>query len=306
MGKFAALPIRKAVIPAAGLGTRMLPVTKVLPKEMIPIANKPLIQYAVEEAVSSGIEEIVLITHGRKSVLERYFRRDSDLEQLLIQRGRYAELESIRALSSLAHFRIVCQDSARGLGDALLCARGVLGNEAFAVLLPDVIFDSQRPVLAQLLAAFDEYPGYYVAAGEVEAMDVPRFGMLAVEQISSESSTQRLFRVLSLVEKPSPDRAPSRYGVFGRYLLSAGIFDFLDKLTPSADGEIQLTDALGLCCQSEPFYALCLEGTHYDAGNKLGYVQATVDFALKDPEVAPALRRYLENLAITQYATASK
>jgi UTP--glucose-1-phosphate uridylyltransferase len=287
------VPIRKAVIPAAGLGVRMLPVTKVLPKEMMPIGNKPLIQYAVEEACASGIEEVVLVTAARKSVLECYFRPDAELEKLLEERGRDRELQGLRALSSLVRILTVHQPAPRGLGDALLCARSAIGDEPFALILPDAMVDAPQPVIAQLLAAFRHRPGAYIATRSVTPRDFSRFGMLAVAPLDDGSRSDGVLRVLSVVEKPKPKDAPSHYGVFGRYLLTPGIFDFLDSTEPDKNGEVQLSCALALYCRNNPVYALCFEGQHYDAGSRLGYLQATLEFALKDPELGPAVRNWL-------------
>jgi UTP--glucose-1-phosphate uridylyltransferase len=290
--------IRKAVIPAAGLGTRMLPITKGLPKEMMPIGNKPIIQYAVEEAAASGIEEVVLITRTGKSVLESYFAPAPELERHLEQQGRHAELQALRRLSSMVHISTVQQPSPRGLGDALRCARSAVGNEAFAVILPDAVIDAQTPALAQLMAAYHHYPDCMVATQPVPPSDVSRFGMLAVTSVEDDSFPGTLFRVSTLVEKPRSGEAPSAYGVFGRYLLRPEIFDFLDSAAPDARGEVQLTNALAAYCGSAPLYALCFEGAHYDAGESTGYLQVMLHFALKDPELAPAMRRYLTTLAL--------
>lgn len=272
----------------------MLPVTKVLPKEMMPIGNKPLIQYAVEEAATSGIEEVIFVTASRKSALECHFRRDPELERFLEERGRDCELAALRALSSLVRIRTVQQMAPRGLGDALLCARSAVGDEPFAVILPDAIMDAPCPVVAQLIAGFRQLPGAYVATQSVEPCDVARFGMLAVAPVNDNAGASSVLRVLSVVEKPRPEDAPSRYGIFGRYLLTPEIFDFLDHTEPDGNGEVQLSGALALYCQKYPMYALRFEGQHYDAGSKFGYVQATLEFALKDPELGPAVRDYLD------------
>ncbi len=290
--------IRKAVIPVAGFGTRMLPVTKGLPKEMMPICNKPIIQYAVEEAAASGIEDVILITRSGKSVLESYFRPSPDLEQFLQQQGLDGELRALRRLSSLVRISTVQQPSPRGLGDALRCARSAVGNETFAVILPDAVIDARKPALAQLMAAYDRYPGCIVATQPVPPSDISRFGMLAVASIEDDSFPGTLFRVSSLVEKPRSGEAPSPYGVFGRYLLRPEIFDFLDSTATDARGEVQLTDALSKYCRRAPLHALCFEGTHYDAGEKSGYLQVILHFALKDPELVPLIRRHLAALVL--------
>ena len=293
MADIRSIPIRKAVIPAAGLGIRMLPVTKVLPKEMMPIGNKPLIQYAVEEAAASGIEEVILITATRKSALECYFRRDPKLERFLQERGRDRELQCLRELSSLVRVLAVHQPAPRGLGNALLCARSAIGDEPFALILPDAIMDAPQPVIAQLIAAFRQRPGAYIATQPVEPCDVSRFGMLAVAPLDDRCRPDGVLRVLSVVEKPKPEDAPSHYGVFGRYLLTPEIFDVLDCTEPDENGEVQLSGALALYCRKNPVYALRFEGRHYDAGNRFGYLQAALEFALKDPELCPAVLNYL-------------
>jgi UTP--glucose-1-phosphate uridylyltransferase len=276
----------------------MLPVTKGLPKEMMPICNKPVIQYAVEEAAASGIEEVILITRTGKSVLESYFSPAPDLEKFLQQQGRELELQAVRRLSSLLRISTVQQTSPRGLGDALRCARSAVGDETFAVILPDAVIDAHESALAQLMAAYEHYPECMVATQPVSSSDVSRFGMLAVKTVEDPSFPGVLFRVSSLVEKPRNGEAPSSYGVFGRYLLRPEIFDFLDSAPRDARGEIQLTDALAEYCRQAPLYALCFEGTHYDAGEKAGYLQAMLHFALKDPELAPVIRRYLATLVL--------
>lgn len=285
--------IRKAVIPAAGFGTRMLPLTKALPKEMMPICNKPIIQYAVEEAAASGIEEVILITRADKSILESYFAPDPDLERFLKDRGRGEELRLVRNLSSQARISTVRQPSPRGLGDALRWARSAVGDETFAVILPDAVIDADPPVLAQLMAAYQLHPGCWVATQPVEPADVSRFGMLEITSVEDASFPGQMFQVSSMVEKPRTGEAPSNYGVFGRYLLRPEIFDFLDSAQADARGEIQLTDALAEYCQRAPLYAFCFEGKHYDAGNRSGYLQVMLHFALKDPELGSALHRFL-------------
>lgn len=287
------------------MGTRMLPVTKGLPKEMMPIGGKPLIQYAVEEAVASGIEEVVLITRDDKSVLDRYFARDPELEQFLQERGRQRELAGVRALSALVRITTVHQEAPRGLGDALRCARHAVGNQPFAVILPDALINATRPVLAQLLDVYRQHPGCYLATQPVDGQDVSRFGMLDVAAVEDGSAARRLFRVLGLVEKPLPGNAPSPYGVFGRYLLDPEVLDLLDHAAPDSNGEVQLSEALASYCRQKTLYALCFAGRHYDAGDKLGYLQAVVDFALTDPEVGSAFQTYLTRLGLNLGGTSN-
>jgi len=259
----------------------------------MPICNKPIIQFAVEEAVASGIEEVILVTRTGKSVLESYFAPAPDLEQFLQQQGRDLELQAIRRLSSMVRISTVQQPSPRGLGDALRCARSAVGNETFAVILPDAIIDARQPALAQLMVAYERYPDCMVATQPVPAADVSRFGMLAVAPVDDACLSRELFRVSSLVEKPRTGEAPSAYGIFGRYLLRPEIFDFLDAVPVDARGEIQLTEALAAYCRQAPLYGLCFDGTHFDAGDKTGYLEVNLHFGLKDPELASAIRRYL-------------
>jgi UTP--glucose-1-phosphate uridylyltransferase len=291
--------IRKAVIPAAGLGTRMLPITKAIPKEMFPLANKPLIQYAVEEAAASGIEEVILVTRAGKSVLERYFAPAPELERSLTRQGRERELELLLSISARVRISVVYQPSPLGLGDALRCAQSTIGNEPFAVILPDALVVAPQPVLAQLIAAYQYYPGSFVATQPVEPSEVSKFGMLAVVPIENTFTLAKIFRVSALIEKPLAGDSPSCYGVFGRYLLQPEIFNFLNSASAGQDSEIQLTDCLAQYCQTEPLYALYFEGTHYDTGDKVGYLRASIDFALKDPEVCHAVHKYLTTLNLS-------
>lgn len=290
--------IRKVVIPAAGLGTRLLPFTKVVPKEMLPIGNKPLIQYAVEEAVSSGISEVILVTAPERLTIERHFSRDLPLERFLEQRGRKSDLEMVRSLAGISHVRTVCQDQPNGLGHAVRCVRQTVGDEPFAMILPDALIISSPPCLRQLIDCYQEFPGSYVATREVDVEEFGRFGILKVSPAAGAPRGGRLYRVEGLVEKPSPAAAPSRFGIFGRYLFEPRIFECLDHTPPDHNGEIQITDALALYCREYPLYAFCFEGAHYDVGNKLGFLQASVSVALTDHEIAGAFRRFLASLPL--------
>ena len=289
-------PIRKAVIPAAGLGTRMLPFTKVVPKEMLPIVNKPLIQYAIEEAVSSGIEEIVLVTAPGKHMMLDYFSRDPELEEFLQRRNQNTEAELIRSIARLCKLQVVSQDQPRGLGDAIRCARAVVGEEPFAVILPDVLIVAASPCLRQLIDCFNVRRGCYVATREVRAEETHRFGILRVSPVSDTPWNGRLFSVQGLVEKPTKAAAPSRYGILGRYLLEPDIFAYLERTPEDHNGEVQITDALALYCRAHALYGFCFEGAHYDVGNRLGLLQASVEFGLNDPEVGQSFRKYLDSL----------
>ena len=289
--------IRKLVIPAAGLGTRFLPATKVVPKELLPVAGKPLIQYAVEEAAASGIETIILVISRGKGLLAEHFHPDPHLENLLRARGNAKGAEEIRRLSELAEIRTVWQDSPLGLADAIRCARTSVGDEPFAVILPDALIDSDTPCIAQLMACYENHPGFVLASQVVERADVGRFGILDVIPMNDPCCGGRVLRVVSLTERPSPDSTSSRFGIFGRYILEPEIFSCIDRARSGYAGELQLTDSLSLCSDRSPVYAFQFQGTHYDAGDKFGYLQASIAYALKDPETAPPLRKHLATFA---------
>ena len=288
--------IRKAVIPIAGLGTRLLPFTKSVPKEMLPISNKPLIQHAVEEAVQSGIEEIILVTSPGRTIAEQYFQRDVPLERMLESRGHGSEAKVVRDLSRLAAIRTVFQEQPRGLGDAIASARVAVGREPFGVILPDALMVAPRPCLGQLMAWYEKSPGCYVATREITIEECCRFGVLEFDRSSDLLPNNSPVRVTGIVEKPTPQAAPSRYGIYGRYLLEADIFDYFDRVTPDRNGEIQLSDALGLYSRDHPVYAVRFDGSHYDVGNRLGILQASVEMGLNDPEVGTAFREFLSSL----------
>jgi UTP--glucose-1-phosphate uridylyltransferase len=282
--------IRKVVIPAAGLGTRFLPATKVVPKELLPIAGKPLIQFAVEEAAASGMETVVLVLSGSKGLLAEYFRRNFALEAILSQRGRHDDAELIRQLSHLAEVRTVWQEAPVGLADAVRCAQPLLEDEAFAVILPDALIDSSAPCLSQLLGCYEKHPGCIVATQLVDASEVERFGILDLLSIPDPCCGGRTQRVTSLTERPRPGTTLSRQGIFGRYILEPEIFAAVERTSPALGGELQLTDSLSRCCGPVPLYAYSFEGRHYDCGSPLGFLEATIAYALKDPELAGPLR----------------
>lgn len=289
------------MLPVAGLGTRFLPATKALPKEMLALVDKPLIQYAVEEAVASGIEVVILVTSEGKDTLEDHFSRDPELERVLAERGKSEELELVRRLSQLASVRSVRQPAPRGLGDAIGCARALVGAEPFAVLLPDDIIDHSTPCLRQLLEVYGEFPGCIIATRAVAPEKVNRYGMLGVEPVHPAARREwkdRLFRVSALVEKPPLGQAPSPYGVVGRYLLEPDIFAAIEQTEPGRGGEIQITDSLLRYARSRPVYAFRFEGAYYDAGHKLGLLRATVELGLKHPELGAAFRAYLKSLKL--------
>jgi UTP--glucose-1-phosphate uridylyltransferase len=284
--------VRKAVIPAAGLGTRFLPATKASPKEMLPLVDKPLIQYAVEEAVASGIEDIIIVTGRGKRAIEDHFDRSFELEENLKGNKKDGILHDIRRIAELANFCYVRQSEARGLGHAVLCTRHLIGDEPFAVILGDEVIDAPVPGLAQLINVYKERQGPVLGVKKVKPSEVNRYGI-----IDSRRLGHGLHEVRDLIEKPSPAEAPSRYAVIGRYILSPEIFDILRRVQPGKNGEIQLTDALRVMAQMNPMYAHEIEGQRHDAGEKLGFLKATVEFALKNPTLGPPFSRYLKELS---------
>jgi UTP--glucose-1-phosphate uridylyltransferase len=293
--------IRTAVIPAGGLGTRILPATKVLPKEMLPVADKPLIQFAVEEAAASGLERIIFVIGPGKSLLAEHFQRNESLENILLRQHRNAAAEQIRKLSMLAEVRTVWQETPLGLADAIRCARPLIDNEPFAVILPDALIDSEVPCTRQLMDCHDTHPGCIIATQLVESSEVNRYGILDLTPIREPNGN--VSRVNTLIERPQPKSVTSRHGIFGRYILEPDIFPCIEKISSGFGGELQLTDALALCCRQFPVYACQFAGTHYDAGSKLGFLQASIAYALKDPELEQPLRDYLLSLCSTETAT---
>lgn len=280
--------VRKAILPAAGLGTRFLPATKASPKEMLPLVDKPLIQYAVEEAVASGIEDIIVVTGRGKRAIEDHFDRSVELEENLKGNGKGQLLSQIRHISNLANFCYVRQSEALGLGHAVLCAQHLIGDEPFAVILGDEIIDAPVPGLAQLIHTFKKKGGAVIGVQEVPHHEVNRYGI-----VSPRTVREGLHQVQDLVEKPSPSDAPSDLAVIGRYVLPPEIFFILRKTKPGKQGEIQLTDALKELARKSPMYALEIQGQRYDAGNKLGFLIATVEFALKNPSLGQEFGEYL-------------
>jgi len=283
--------VRKAVFPAAGLGTRFLPATKASPKEMLPLVDKPFIQYVVEEAVASGIESVIIVTGRGKAAIEDHFDISYELEKLLEERGKTNELKAMRAISEMARVGYVRQREALGLGHAVLQARDLVGNEPFAVMLSDDIIDSQTPALKQLLDVYEKYDAPVVAVFEVEGEAISRFGVVDAEEVEPG-----VYKIRDMVEKPTVAEAPSNLAIIGRYVLTPDIFDEIEQTQPGAIGEIQITHAMRSLLKKRPFYAVRFEGTRYDAGDKLGFLIATVQFALKHPELAPEFRDYLTSL----------
>ncbi len=282
------LTVRKAVIPAAGLGTRFLPATKASPKEMLPLVDKPLIQYTVEEAVASGIEDIIIVTGRGKRAIEDHFDRSVELEENLKGAGRSQVLNQIRHISNLANFCYVRQSEALGLGHAVLCAQHLIGDEPFAVILGDEIIDAAVPALAQLIHVYKKRHGAVLGVQEVPKQDVSRYGVVTPRRLA-----RGLHLVEDLVEKPAPADAPSTLAVIGRYVLPPEIFPILRKTAPGKNGEIQLTDALKELAKQSPMFALEVDGPRYDAGDKLGFLIATVEFALKNPTLGKEFSEYL-------------
>jgi UTP--glucose-1-phosphate uridylyltransferase len=285
--------VRKAVFPAAGLGTRFLPATKASPKEMLPLVDKPLIQYVVEEAVASGIESVIIVTGRGKASIEDHFDVSFELEKLLEERGKLEELKAMRAISEMARVSYVRQQEALGLGHAVLQARDLVGEEPFAVLLSDDIIDSETPALRQLLNVYERYDAPVVAVFQVEGEAISRFGVIDGEEVE-----EGVYKISDMIEKPLQAEAPSDLAIIGRYILTPDIFDEIEKTRPGAIGEIQITDAMRSLLKKRPFYAVGFKGTRYDAGDKLGFLIATVEFALKHEDLAPEFRESLQSLKI--------
>ena len=284
--------ITKAVLPAAGLGTRFLPATKAIPKEMLPIVDKPTIQYIVEEAVASGITDILVVVGRNKQCIEDHFDRAPELEQLLDKKHDEKRLAEVLGLANMAELHFVRQKQALGLGHAVHCARSFVGNEPFAVLLGDNIVHSQTPALRQLMDVYDQTGCSVLAVQDVPEEQVSRFGIVGC----GPSLNQNTFRVTGLVEKPPLAEAPSRTAIYGRYVITPEIFEILQSQSAGAGGEIQLTDALRTLLSFQTIYATRICGQLYDVGDKLGFLQATVEYALRDPSLSQGLRAYLQAL----------
>jgi UTP--glucose-1-phosphate uridylyltransferase len=283
--------IRKAIIPAAGLGTRFLPATKAQPKEMLPIVDKPAIQYIVEEAIDSGIEDIIIVTGRNKRAIEDHFDKSIELEMLLAEKGNQELLTIVQNVSNLVNVHYIRQKQPLGLGHAVLCASKFIGNEPFALLLGDDIIDSDPPCLKQMIDLYDEVKTSVIAAQTVPWEDVDKYGI-----ISPAKQEGRLQYIHDLVEKPNRDQAPSNMAVIGRYVIEPEIFTILEKCEPGRAGEIQLTDALRILNREKPMLAYMQQGRRYDVGDKFGYIQATIEFALQREELQPQLLVYLKDL----------
>ena len=282
------MKVRKAIIPAAGLGTRFLPATKAQPKEMLPIVDKPTIQYIIEEAVASGIEEILIITGRNKKSIEDHFDKSVELEMELEKAGKQEMLEMVRGISDMVDIHYIRQKEPRGLGHAIHCAKSFVGNEPFAVMLGDDVVESEVPCLKQLINCFNEYKTTILGVQTVEPENVNKYGI--VDGIHIED---RVYKVKRLVEKPTVEESPSNVAILGRYIITPQIFEILENTKPGKGNEIQLTDALETLIKHEAMYAYDFEGRRYDVGDKLGFLQATVEFALKREELRDSFIEYL-------------
>lgn len=284
--------VKKAIIPAAGLGTRFLPATKAQPKEMLPIVDKPTIQYIVEEAIKSGIEDIIIVTGRGKRAIEDHFDKSYELEDILGRKGDQETLNVVRNISNLGNIHYIRQKEPKGLGHAIYCARSFIGDEPFAVMLGDDIVDSEEPCLKQMLKIFDEYNTTVVGVQRVPREEVCNYGIVDCKHVEN-----RVYKVKDLVEKPDVDSAPSDIAILGRYIITPRLFEFLESAQPGKGGEIQLTDALKGLISVEAIYAYDFIGRRYDVGNKLGFLQATVELALKRDDLKDSFSSYLKEIA---------
>jgi UTP--glucose-1-phosphate uridylyltransferase len=290
--------IRRAVFPAAGLGTRFLPATKAQPKEMLVLVDKPIIQYAVEEAVASGLKNLVIITGRGKNAIEDHFDVSFELERTLQDRGKEELLSLVRAVSDMVQIAYVRQKEALGLGHAVLMARDLVQNEPFAVLLGDDIIEAEQPCIGQMMEIYERYQGSVVAIMEVPREEVCRYGI--IDGVPLDDSEGRVFQIRNMVEKPRVEDSPSNLAIIGRYILSPGIFAALERTERGAGGEIQLTDGLRDLLAREPVFAYKFRGKRHDAGEKLGFLKTTVEFALKNAEIGPEFRAYLKSLNLNE------
>lgn len=284
------MKVRKAIIPAAGLGTRFLPATKATPKEMIPIVDKPTIQYIVEEAAAAGIEDILIISGRNKRAIEDHFDKSYELEEELHRKGKQELLSCVEEISNIANIHYIRQKEAKGLGHAIYCAKSFIGDEPFAVLLGDDIVDSKTPCIKQLMDVYNEYRTTILGVQKVPLPDVSKYGIVACNQID-----ERVYKVKGLVEKPDVDQSPSNIAILGRYIISPRIFEFLEKATPGKGGEIWLTDALQQLMECEAMYAFDFEGDRFDVGDRIGFLKATVEFALKRDDLSTDFTSFLKD-----------
>lgn len=285
------LKVRKAIIPAAGLGTRFLPATKAQPKEMLPIVDKPTIQYIVEEAIESGIEDIIIVTGRNKRAIEDHFDKSYELEEELRKKGKQDLLSQVQDISNLVDIHYIRQKEPKGLGHAIHCAKSFIGNEPFAVLLGDDIVNSEVPCLKQMISIYNEYKTTVLGVQHVPQEDIPKYGIVSCKQVDD-----RVYKVKDLVEKPDIENAPSNIAILGRYIISPHIFEFLESATPGKGGEIQLTDALKSLISNEAIYAYDFEGKRYDVGNRLGFLEATVEYALTRDDIKDDFKTYLTKI----------
>lgn len=283
--------IKKAVITAAGWGTRFLPVTKSQPKEMLPLVNKPMIQYSVEEAVACGVELVVIVTSLGKRAIEDYFDRSLELERVLEKKGDFKLAQELSSLSNMVDIAYVRQKEQLGLGHALLTTKNIIGNEPFILFLPDDLFEQQEQVLKNMMYVHQKYQGSVIAVKQVSEDEISRYGIIAPRK-----KADRIYQVTDLVEKPRLEDAPSDLAIMGRYILMPEVFQILRDTPPGKNGEIQLTDALKQFVRRYPIYAYEFEGERYDAGTPLGWLQTTISLALKDPKIGPELKRYIDEI----------
>lgn len=288
------MKIRKAVVTAAGWGTRFLPATKAQPKEMLPLVDKPIIQYVIEEAVASGIKHIIIVTALGKRAIEDHFDRSFELEHILQKKGNAELLQKLQNISELADISYIRQKEQLGLGHAILVTRELIGDEPFAVFLPDDLIQANVPAMKQMIEVYNRYKHSVIAVQPVAKEDTKAYGIIEPEQLED-----RVYKVLSLVEKPEPRDAPSNLAIVGRYILTPEIFAMLDRTSPGKGGEIQLTDGLKLLLEKQPIYAYQFEGTRYDTGMPLGFLKASVEFALNRPDIGATFREYLRHLKLT-------
>ncbi|MEB1806667.1 MAG: UTP--glucose-1-phosphate uridylyltransferase GalU [Bacillaceae bacterium] len=289
------MKVRKAIIPAGGLGTRFLPATKAQPKEMLPIVDKPTIQYIIEEAVQSGIEDILIVSGRGKRAIEDHFDKSYELENALASKEKWSQLEEVQSISNMANIHYIRQREPLGLGHAILCCRSFVGQEPFAVLLGDDIVLSDTPCTKQLIQIYDRYHSSVVGVQQVEDHDVSKYGIIAPNGTDIEAGVRH---IRGLVEKPKINEAPSNDAIMGRYVLRPEIFDYLTQQQPGACGEIQLTDAINEMNQQHAVLAYSFQGTRYDIGDKFGFIKATIDFALRREDLAPQVKDYLRSLPL--------
>jgi UTP--glucose-1-phosphate uridylyltransferase len=291
------MKVRKAVFPAAGLGTRFLPATKAQPKEMLPLVDKPIIQYGVEEALAAGCDQIIIVTGRGKTAIEDHFDQSYELEKLLEEKKKTDLLKIVRQISAMIHVAYVRQKEALGLGHAVLMARELVGNEPFAVLLADDVVDASVPCLRQMMSVFEETQCSVIAAQVIEGPAISSYGVLEVKPPDGRFDG-RLFEIVNMVEKPKPKEAPSNLAIIGRYILTPALFEMLTEIQAGSGGELQLTDAMRLLLKQERMFAYVFEGRRHDTGDKLGFLKATVEFALQREDLGDQFREYLKGLKL--------